>query len=192
MEHFKFLICLAFFVVISGCDAKFEEINQRIDGLEDRIEYLEELCAQINTNIASLRTLVNAVQGNDYITSIVPIVAGEDTIGYTITFTKSGPVTIYNGKDGKDGMDGVDGDSMFESITQDDVNVYFRLKNGENITIPKEKQFDVVFEGETTIACNPGETVRVPYMIIGGNTETVIECVGKDGWKAEVEKTDLC
>lgn len=311
MEHFKFLICLAFFVVISGCDAKFEEINQRIDGLEDRIEYLEELCAQINTNIASLQTLVNAVQGNDYITSIVPIVAGEDTIGYTITFTKSGSVTIYNGKDGKDGndgldgqdgedgndgadgkdgadgytpqigvkldedgiyywtldgewllddagnkipaqgadgkdgndgfdgedglsgvdgndgvtpqlkieegywyisydngttwsqlgkatgedgkdgMDGVDGDSMFESITQDDVNVYFRLKNGENITIPKEKQFDVVFEGETTIACNPGETVRVPYMIIGGNTETVIECVGKDGWKAEVEKTDL-
>lgn len=89
MEHFKFLICLAFFVVISGCDAKFEEINQRIDGLEDRIEYLEELCAQINTNIASLQTLVNAVQGNDYITSIVPIVAGEDTIGYTITFTKS-------------------------------------------------------------------------------------------------------
>lgn len=96
-------------MVISGCDAKFEEINQRIDGLEDRIEYLEELCAQINTNIASLQTLVNAVQGNDYITSIVPIVAGEDTIGYTITFTKSGPVTIYNGKDGKDGNDGLDG-----------------------------------------------------------------------------------
>lgn len=56
-----------------------------------------------------MQTLVNAVQGNDYITSIVPIVAGEDTIGYTITFTKSGPVTIYNGKDGKDGNDGADG-----------------------------------------------------------------------------------
>ena len=100
---------ITLFIVLSGCDVSLEDMNRRIDGLEDRIEVLEELCAQINTNIASLQVLVNAVQGNDYITSVTPIVEGEDTVGYTITFTKSGPVTIYHGRNGEDGQDGADG-----------------------------------------------------------------------------------
>ncbi len=292
MEHFKFLICLAFFVVISGCDAKFEEINQRIDGLEDRIEYLEELCARINTNIVSLQTLVNAVQGNDYITSIVPIVAGEDTIGYIITFTKSGPVTIYNGKDGKDGNDGADGlpgndgkdgytpqigvkldedgiyywtldgdwllddagnkipvqgadgtdgkdgedgqpgtdgqdgvtpqlkieegywyisyddgltwtqlgkatgedgqdgDSLFESVTEEDGYVYFVLSSGETIIVPKAQKLEIVFEETEEIGSLPGQTLRLSYTLTGADPETVIECIPKGTWEAEVEITD--
>ena len=88
-------------ILMSGCSAELDRLGDRMDSLEDRIEALEELCAQINTNIASLQTLVNAVQNNDYITSIAPIVEGEDTVGYIINFTKSGPVMIYHGRDGK-------------------------------------------------------------------------------------------
>lgn len=30
-------------------------------------------------------------------------------VGYTITFSKSNPITIYHGKDGQNGTDGEDG-----------------------------------------------------------------------------------
>ena len=54
----------------------------------------------MNTNITSLQLIVEALQGNDYVTGVTPVVENGKTIGYTITFIKSGPVTIYHGKDG--------------------------------------------------------------------------------------------
>lgn len=57
----------------------------------------------MNTNISSLQTIVNALQNNDYITGVTPTTKDGETIGYTITFTKSQPITIYHGEDGQDG-----------------------------------------------------------------------------------------
>ena len=57
----------------------------------------------MNTNITSLQLIVEALQGNDYVTGVTPVVENGKTIGYTITFIKSGPVTIYHGKDGQQG-----------------------------------------------------------------------------------------
>ena len=56
---------------------------------ENRIAKLEELCKQMNTNISSLQSLVTALQNNDYVTGVTPITKNGETIGYTITFTKS-------------------------------------------------------------------------------------------------------
>lgn len=70
---------------------------------------MEELCNQMNTNISSLQKIVSALQDNDYVTSITPITSGDKTIGYTINFSKSGPVMIYHGQAGKDGVNGEDG-----------------------------------------------------------------------------------
>ena len=92
----------------SGCDDYDDQpMKERIDGLEERIETLERLCQQANTNIASLQTLVGALQGNDYVQSVAPIVQDGKTIGYTITFTKSAPITIYHGTDGATPVIGV-------------------------------------------------------------------------------------
>ena len=73
----------------------FEDLQTRID--------------QINTNVASLQTMVLALQNNDYVTSVVPFFENGKEAGYSITFSKSGVVTIYHGKDGKDGVDGAPG-----------------------------------------------------------------------------------
>ena len=78
-----------------------------MDDLEARVEALEELCSQMNTNISSLQTIVGALQDNDYISSIAPVVEGEDTVGYVINFTQSGSVTIYHGEDGQTPLIGV-------------------------------------------------------------------------------------
>ncbi len=72
----------------------------KLDNHESRISNLEKLCQQMNTNISSLQTIVTALQNNDYITGVTPITENGATIGYTITFAKAKPITIYNGKDG--------------------------------------------------------------------------------------------
>ena len=77
--------------------------------MEQRIADLEILCYQINTNIQALRDIVSALEAGDFVESISPIVENGKEIGYVITFSKSGNITIYHGKDGKDGQDGQDG-----------------------------------------------------------------------------------
>ena len=47
--------------------------------------------------------LPHALQENDYVTNITPLVQDGKTIGYTLSFSKSDPVTIYHGKDGANG-----------------------------------------------------------------------------------------
>jgi hypothetical protein len=76
---------------------------------ETRIAKLETLCSQMNTNITSLQAIVDALQDNDYVTEVAPVTQEGKVIGYTISFAKSAPITIYHGKDGKDGEDGKDG-----------------------------------------------------------------------------------
>lgn len=74
-----------------------------------RITLLEQKCDKLNTNIAALQTIIDALQTGDYITSVTPITSGGDEIGYTITFGNHESITIYNGQNGVDGKDGADG-----------------------------------------------------------------------------------
>ena len=136
----------------SGCDDYDDQpLKERIDGLEERIETLERPCQQANTNIASLQTLVGALQGNDYVQSVAPIVQDGKTIGYTITFTKSAPITIYHGTDGKDGAAPVIG------VRELDGTYYWTL-DGEWLTGP---------DGEKIRA--EGATGNTPQMKIVGD-----------------------
>ena len=66
-------------------------------------EALQAMCEKMNENIVALQTIVNALQNNDFVTDITPIYEDSKEIGYVITFSKSGKVTIYHGKDGQDG-----------------------------------------------------------------------------------------
>ena len=107
MKKLLFLCTLLTVVACSKFDdsAIWNELNKH----EDRIVKLETLCNQMNTNIASLQTIIIALQSNDYVVNIAPIKEGNREIGYTITFSKSGSITIYHGKDGENGKDGVNG-----------------------------------------------------------------------------------
>lgn len=95
---------------------------------------LEQLCQQMNTNISSLQTIVSALQNNDYVTGVVPVTEGGKTVGYTISFTKSQPVTICHGKDGQNGADGKDGKSYVPviGVRQDTDGVYYWTLDGNS------------------------------------------------------------
>ena len=115
------------------------ELWEAIDGLDSRVTKLEELCKEMNTNITSLQTIVDVLQSNDFITGVVEIKKDGEVIGYTITFGKHDPITIYHGQDGQDGADGKDGqdgqngstNAPVIGVAQDTDGVYYWTLNGE-------------------------------------------------------------
>jgi len=111
MRKLFILFAAAALIFVGGCSEEYDDsaLNGRVDNLENRVAKLEELCRQMNTNISSLQTLVTALQNNDYVTGVTPVTNNGQEIGYTITFSKSAPITIYHGKNGKDGANGADG-----------------------------------------------------------------------------------
>ena len=88
----------------------------------------------MNTDISSLQTLVEAIQGYDYVTGVTPVTQDGKEIGYTITFTKrSAPITIYHGADGQDGAPGEDGQDGYTpqiGVKQDTDGVYYWTLDG--------------------------------------------------------------
>lgn len=84
-------------LLFASCSDEYDDsaLTGRVDNLENRVAKLEELCKQMNTNISSLQTIVTALQKNDYVTNVTPIMQNGKEVGYTITFSKSNPITIY-------------------------------------------------------------------------------------------------
>lgn len=67
-------------------------------------EALESMVNTLNSDFASLKTIVDAWNENDYVKSVKEVADG-----YELEFVKSGTVTIRHGKDGADGSDGAAG-----------------------------------------------------------------------------------
>ncbi len=89
---------------------------------ETRIEALEKWQEQTNQSISGMQELLNTT---DMITSVTDVMEGGKTVGYTIHFSHSDPITIYNGTDGQTPQIG---------LTQaTDGNWYWTL-NGETLT----------------------------------------------------------
>ena len=112
-------------------------------------EALQQECEKLNSNIQALQTMIEALQENDYVTSITPIYEGNVEIGYIITFSQSGSITIYHGKDGQDGedgKDGEDGETPFISVRQDTDGIYYWTLNGEWLLDDKGQKIKAVGE----------------------------------------------
>lgn len=133
----KILYLVVMTLMLSGClklNERIDRVDDKVNHLESRVDALEELCKQMNTNISSLQTLVKAIQQNDYVTGVTPITKNGEIVGYTISFTKSEPITIYhgnNGEDGKNGSDGADGHTPQIGVKQDSDGIYYWTVDGD-------------------------------------------------------------
>lgn len=133
-----YLIVLMVMSAIVSCQ-KFDAsaIWEKLNEHEDRIEKLEALCRQINTNIDALQAIIQALQNNDYVTSVHPVTYDGVEVGYTIGFSKSDPITIYHGENGKDGEKGEAGEKGEDGATpvigakKDVDEKYYWTLNGE-------------------------------------------------------------
>lgn len=108
---FFFLVIATLTTTFYSCKTNTDDLWDSIHQLDGRVTSLEELCKQMNGNISSLQKLVQALQDNNSITKITPIKEGEKGIGYTISFTKGEPITIYHGEKGDKGEQGDKGET---------------------------------------------------------------------------------
>ena len=255
-------------ISFSGCVYDDTALVGRVDNLEGRVDALEKLCKEMNTNISAMQTIVNALQNNDYVTSVTTITENGEVIGYTITFAKSQSITIYHGKDGdtpvigvqqdsddiyywtlngewlldangnkievqgadgkngitpqlkiendywyisydngstwtilgkatgNDGNDGVngtngkDGDSFFQSVTQDENNVYLTLADGTTITLAKRSELAIHFDLSSLNEVTPNSEVKVNYAVNSSVGSVEIEAFPSADLRAEVVADD--
>ena len=275
MKKLIFIAAIVMAALFSSCSQKYDDtaLRSELTQLSERVAALEKLCGKLNENIESLQTIVNALQNNDYVKSITPIVENGVEVGYEIEFTKSGKVEIYHGEngadasapvigvrqhegvyywtldgewlldengnkikaegvdgqngqngqngqdgtngsdgqdgvtpqlkieegywyvsydggqtwtkldkavgedgvDGADGTDGEDGDAFFQSVTQDDRNVYFILADGTEIVVPKYVELDVVFDLSALSEVKTNSEIAVDYIVTGSADKVDVE-----------------
>ena len=105
MKNLLYLLTVSMMLVVTSCE-EFDDLSDRIEDLEGRITRLELLCDNLNDNISLLASIVDIIQKNDFVKSVVPIEENGEVVGYEITFTQSGSVKIYHGKRGETGAVG--------------------------------------------------------------------------------------
>ena len=185
----KLLAFAALFAVVALTSCKYDDDDlwNSVHGLENRVAKLEELCKQMNTNISSLQTIVTALQNNVYVTGTTPLMKDGNEIGYTITFSKGNPITIYHGKDGQDGEDGT---TPTIGVKKDTDGVYYWTLNGEFIMVDGGK---IQAEGKDGINGTNGTTpqfkIENDYWFISYNNGTnwtqLGKATGEDGKDGE-------
>lgn len=107
MKHYVGLLLVA--AMMFGCGDDYDDtaLKNDLNDLKSRVEKLESWCSTANTQISALQGLVAAMEQNDCIIGVTPIMEGSKEVGYTITFSKGNPITILNGKDGAAGAAGI-------------------------------------------------------------------------------------
>ena len=130
------LAAVAMTLLAAACADDYDDsaLWDKVNDHEERLAALEKWQEQTNQSIAAMQELLNTT---DMITGVSAVSEGGQTVGYTITFLHSDPITIYNGTpgaDGEDGADGADGQTPQIGLAQaEDGNWYWTL-NGELLT----------------------------------------------------------
>ena len=97
----KLIIIITALLSALAC-TNLDDILEQLRDHEQRIQKLEALCTQLNSNVEAIQTILTALEQNDYITDITKITEAGIEIGYSITFAKGGTVNIYHGSNGSD------------------------------------------------------------------------------------------
>lgn len=103
----------------------------KVNDHEERLAALEKWQEQTNQSIAAMQELLNTT---DMITGVTAVTEDGETVGYTITFLHSDPITIYNGAKGADGEDGADGQTPQIGLAQAAEGNWYWTLNGETLT----------------------------------------------------------
>lgn len=129
MKKIRLLILAMSVAALAGCTADMDKFTERLDDLEARVAALETLCAQMNEDIYSMRTVISALEDGLYITDVKNV-----SDGYRIEFSDGETITIRHGKDGEDGTPGADGQDGYTpviGVRMDTDGIYYWTLDGE-------------------------------------------------------------
>ena len=129
MRKIRLLFLSLSVAALAGCTADMDKFTERLDDLEARVAALETLCAQMNEDISSMRTVISALEDGLYITDVKNV-----SDGYRIEFSDGETITIRHGKDGEDGTPGTDGQDGYTpviGVRMDTDGIYYWTLDGE-------------------------------------------------------------
>lgn len=154
-----------------------KDYDDDISKINSKLATLESLMNKANSDIVSLQSLVTALNAGDYITSVTKL---DNDAGYTITFAKQAPITIYNGE--SKGLSEVN--TPIVGVTKDEDGKYYWT-----ITVGSTTGWIKTAEGEKIAATTSAPVMGVdadgcwtldgtPILDAEGNK---VNAVGKDG-----------
>ena len=172
---------------------------------------LQNLVNRLNTNLASLQTIVSAIQDGDYLKEVSPYLENGRQVGWLLNFSKSGLVIVYFGTDGADGAtplfkieDGWwfvsydDGDTWakmnratsagdgiyIEGVSfPDESSVSIVLSDGTTLSVPRYKPSTLEIESpEGGFPIQEGETRSIPFTIRGTDNGKALVSAVSDGF----------
>lgn len=159
---------LALMMVLFGC-AKDQELYDKVDSLGERVTALEEAVKELNDiTIPGMQSIVAAIQGNIYVTSVTPTADG-----YTITFSNQTTAVIRNGVDGDKGEKG---DTPNVGVTEIDGQFYWAV-DGKPLVDSEGKNIPV-YQALPQLRINDGKW-QISYD--EGATWTDVEVLGNPG-----------
>lgn len=176
-------------VIIGAVSCKYDdgELWDKVNSLDDRLTNIENQLTQMNTNITSMGAIVNALEGNVYVTSVT-----ETEDGYTIAFSDGTIASITNGAAGKDApVIGFDKDAdgkYYWTQTIDGVQSWLTDADGNKIPVTGNDavtpQLKVGTTGYWMISYDNGLTFT-EVLDEGGNP---VKALGEDGdsWFGDV------
>lgn len=120
-------------MALTACEAEqyrteLDEVQMELDELKQR---LDEFCARFNTNLAAIKSIVEASRTNDYISGVKPLIENGVEVGYVLTLTQGGSVAVYHGKDAADGAPGSDMTTPAIGVRMDENGFWCWTSGGE-------------------------------------------------------------
>jgi len=124
---------------LTSCDYDDSELWDAVNGIEDRVENLEKASAQMNTDIKSLQSILEAIQNNVTITEVVTT-----ENGYKISFSDGTEATITNGTNGVSAPE--------ISVRKDEDGLYYWTIGGEWLIVDGQKVRATALDGKSATA----------------------------------------
>ena len=134
------LLIFTVLATLVGCGQYDDsELKSDINDLKSRMAALEQQCKNLNENLTSLQTIVDAIQKQDGIVSVTDLPDGQ---GYSVKFVSGKVIYLYNGKNGTDGV------TPKISVRKDSDGIYYWTVDGDWLIVDGKKVRAVGLDGK--------------------------------------------
>lgn len=124
---------------LTSCEYDDADLWSAVNDIQDRVETLEKASAQMNADIKSLQSILEAMQNNVTITGVV-----STENGYKISFSDGTETTITNGADGVSAPE--------ISVRKDEDGLYYWTSGGEWLLVDGQKVRATALDGKDATA----------------------------------------
>ena len=152
------LLIFTMLATLVGCGQYDDsELKSDINDLKSRMAALEKQCKNMNENLTSLQTIVDAIRKQDGVVSVTDLPDGQ---GYSVKFVSGKVIYLYNGKNGTDGV------TPKISVRKDSDGIYYWTVDGDWLIVDGKKVRAVGLDGKDGQSGDDGKDAVTPQLKI--------------------------